>query len=154
MSSRYQSSRAGIFQSPMTPAQRPGRKNGRPSSGARWFVSHSLAPLYIIHPRDWCFHFPDLLHDLLEVVAGRALQRRERNVTRKLLQPQRLADRQHVPVIHIGGGRRSNRPAQSCERLVLRADGSLEGIAFDVDDLGPVIGDYAGIMSPPVRLTP
>ena len=55
-------------------------------------------------------HFPDLLHDLLQIVARRILQRRERDVALELLQPQRLADGQHVPVIVIGGGRRSRSP--------------------------------------------
>ena len=88
-------------------------------------------------------HVLNLLHDLLQVVAGRILQRREVDVGLKLLQPQRLADGQHVPVIDIGGGGRSKRPAHTEERLVLRTDRSLEGIALDVDDLGPVIGNHA-----------
>ena len=58
-------------------------------------------------------HVPNLLHDLFQVVARRILQRRERNVALELLQPQGLADGQHVPVIDIGGGRRSKRPAHT-----------------------------------------
>src|SRR6185312_1669200 len=54
------------------------------------------------------FRVLDLLHHLFEVVARRVLHRRELLVGLKLLQPQRLADRQHVPIVDVGGGRRTD----------------------------------------------
>ena len=72
----------------MIAAQRAGRKNGRPLLGARWFESHFLALTLLLFTRvTGVLHFPNLLHDLLQVVAGRALQRRERDVALKFLQP-------------------------------------------------------------------
>jgi hypothetical protein len=44
----------------------------------------------------------DLLYDLLEVVACRILERRVRNIALEFLQPERLADGQHVPVVDVG----------------------------------------------------
>src|SRR5215471_2072713 len=66
-------------------------------------------------------HFFDLLHDLIEIVTRRILQWRVVDVGLQLLQPQRLADRQHVPVILVSGGRRSNRSTHSHESLDLLA---------------------------------
>ena len=54
------------------------------------------------------FRVLDLLHHLVEVVARRVLHRRELLVGLKLLQPQRLADWQHVPIVDVGGGRRAD----------------------------------------------
>ena len=69
---------------------------------------HTATPLSIV--RDGasvvtCLHFPDLLHDLFEIVACRVLKRREVDVGLEMLQPQLLADGQDVPVIDIGRGR-------------------------------------------------
>ena len=50
-------------------------------------------------------HLLHLLHDLRQIVGRGILHRRERDVGLELLQPQRLADRQHVPVVDIGGRR-------------------------------------------------
>src|SRR5215208_4207002 len=65
------------------------------------------------------FRFPDLLHHLIEVVACRVLHRRKLLVGLKLLQPQRLADWQHVPIVDVGGGRRADRATHTKECLVL-----------------------------------
>ena len=58
-----------------------------------------------VRPR---FRVLDLLQDLIEVVARRVLHRRELLVGFQLLQPQRLADWQHVPIVDVGGGRRAD----------------------------------------------
>ena len=52
---------------------------------------HALVTFYTNRPG--CL---DLLQDLIQVVALRGLQRRVRDVRLKLLQPQYLAERQHV----------------------------------------------------------
>src|SRR5664279_5309923 len=57
-----------------------------------------LARMMGTHP-----HSPDLLQYLVEVVGFRSLQRRERYEGLEFLQPQLLADRQHVPVIDVSG---------------------------------------------------
>ena len=64
-------------------------------------------------------HILNLLHDLFQVVAGRVLQRRELDVALEMHQPELLADGQHVPVIDIGGRRRSNRSGHTEQRLLL-----------------------------------
>src|SRR5262249_58526333 len=56
-------------------------------------------------------HFFDLLHDLIEIVTRRILQWRVVDVGVHPLLPQRLAARQHGPVLLVSGGRRSNPPA-------------------------------------------
>src|SRR6478752_9082019 len=61
----------------------------------------------------------DLLQHLVEVVARRVLQRRVRDVALELLQPERLPDGQHVPVVDIGRGSRADRAALAHERLEL-----------------------------------
>jgi hypothetical protein len=43
-----------------------------------------------------------LLQDLTEVIAFRHLQRRELFVSRQVLEPHLLTDRQHVPVVLEG----------------------------------------------------
>src|ERR1700754_1200766 len=53
------------------------------------------------------------LHELFQVVAGRVLQRRELDVGLEVPQPKLLSDGQHVPVVDIGGRRRSNRPGHA-----------------------------------------
>src|SRR6266853_2041718 len=81
----------------------------------------------------------DLVQDLTEVVARRILHRRERHVGLELLQPQHLADGQDVPVVEIRGTRGGQCTAVAQQRLVVGADGRLEGITLDICDLGPVI---------------
>ena len=82
-------------------------------------------------------HVPDLLNDLVQIVARRILQRREVDVGLELLQPQRLAHGQEVPVILVSGDSSGERSAYPHESLDLLANGSLEGLAPDVDDLSP-----------------
>ena len=89
------------------------------------------------------FGLLDLLQDLVEVVARRILQRRVRLVGLEFLQPERLADGQHVPVVDVGGRRRAECAALT--QSVFYCDPRhLERIALDVDDLGPVIGKRSG----------
>ena len=47
-------------------------------------------------------HLLELLQDLVEVIACRILHRRERLVGLELREPQRLADRQQVPIVYVG----------------------------------------------------
>src|SRR5262245_27040917 len=57
---------------------------------------------------------PDLCHDLIQVPALRGLNGRELPVAPELLEPQQLADGQHVPVVQVGRdgrGERAHRPA-------------------------------------------
>src|SRR5262245_35352568 len=58
-------------------------------------------------------HVLNLLHDLIQVVACRVLQRREFDVSLEMHQPQLLADGQYVPVILVSGGGCSNRSADA-----------------------------------------
>ena len=87
-------------------------------------------------------HFLHLLDDLVEVVACRVLQWREVNVSLEFLQPKGLTDGKHVPVILVSGDQCSEGAAYTHERLDVLANGGLEGVALDVDDLRPVIGDH------------
>ena len=80
-------------------------------------------------------HVFDLLHDLIQIVACRILQRWEVDIGFKLPQPQRLANGQQVPVVLVSCGRCRDRSTNTHERLYLLADRNLERIAFDVDDL-------------------
>src|SRR6478672_11287822 len=65
------------------------------------------------------FGLLDLLQHLVEVVARRVLERRVRNIGLEFLQPQRLADGQHVPVIDVGCRRGADYAAHAHECLVL-----------------------------------
>src|SRR6478609_1716944 len=89
-------------------------------------------------------HSFNLLHYLLQVVAGRVLQRGEFDESFEVHQPELLSDRQHVPVVDVGGRGRSNRPSHTEQRLYLRTNRGLKRIALDVDDLRPVIGLNSG----------
>src|SRR5262249_11906706 len=88
-------------------------------------------------------HFFDLLHDLIEIVTRRILQWRVVVVGLQLLLAHTPGDRQHVPVILVSGGWRSNRSTHSHECLDLLANRNLEGITLDVDHLSPVVRDHA-----------
>src|SRR6516162_3851437 len=90
------------------------------------------------------FHVPDLLHDLVQIVARRILQGREGDVGLKLLEPQRLAHGQKVPVVLVGGDGSSERSAYAHEGLLLLPNRGLERIAFNIDYLGPVVWDNPG----------
>src|SRR5262249_45802035 len=82
-------------------------------------------------------HLPDLCHDLVKIVAGWVLHRREVDVGLKLLQPQRLADGQKIPVVNVGSGSSSESAGVAEERLLLLSNRRFEWIARNVDDLGP-----------------
>ena len=69
---------------------------------------------------------PDL-HQNCEVVARRRLQRRELLVGLELLQPQQLADGQHVPVVQISGARAARAPPIAKAGLLICPDGIFEG---------------------------
>ena len=79
-----------------------------------------------------------LFDDLSQVVGCRLLQRRVRLVRLEVLQPQLLADGQHVPVVLKGGHRGGECTAQAHRRLLVDADRLLEGIALDVLDQSEV----------------
>src|SRR5215510_210727 len=72
---------------------------GRPFPGARDHACCRDGRLTRSFARVTAGALLDLLQDLTEVVALRRLQRWELLVRRQVLQPQLLADRQHVPVI-------------------------------------------------------
>jgi hypothetical protein len=61
--------------------------------------------------------FFELVHHLIEVIARRILHRRELLVGFELLQPQRLADGQHVPVVDVRADRSSESAAHTEHRL-------------------------------------
>src|SRR2546425_1468720 len=69
---------------------------GRPLGHQYAPVTRSLARVTVPLPLD-------LFQDLSEVVARWILHRRERDVGFELLEPQQLADGQHVPVVEGGG---------------------------------------------------
>src|SRR6476620_337128 len=80
----------------------PRWKIGRPFRTARCQNEQALVPLRSF-ARVLGSHFPDLLQDLLEVVARRQLERRVVDVRHELLLPHQLTDGQEVPVIQIRG---------------------------------------------------
>ena len=57
--------------------------HGRPLDGED---ARSVTSVKRLYSRS-AFHFPNLLHDLVQIVAGRVLQRREVDVSLKFLQP-------------------------------------------------------------------
>src|SRR5262245_50277531 len=61
---------------------------------------------------------PDLLCDLIQVPALGALKGRELFVALELLEPQRLADGQHVPVVDISRNRPGERTRVAETRLL------------------------------------
>src|SRR5215510_10757556 len=81
----------------------------------------------------------ELVHDLAQVIAGRILHGREVLVGFQFLEPQRLPDREKVPVVDVRRRRRGERAGHPEQRLDLLSDGGLERIALDVDHLGPGI---------------
>ncbi len=58
-----------------------------------------------------------------------------------MLEPQLLADGQHIPVVLKRGHGGGERTAEGHGGLLIDPDGLLEGIAFDVLDQGEVEGD-------------
>src|SRR5262249_1799556 len=75
---------------------------------------------------------PDLLCDLIQVPALGALKGRELFVALKLLEPQQLAEGQHVPVVYVGCNRPGERTGPAESRLPLFAYRGLEWIALEV----------------------
>src|SRR6476646_3604644 len=59
-----------------------------------------------------CHSVPDLLGDLIEVPALWALEGRELLVAFELLEPELLAERQHVPVVDVGCHRPGERASE------------------------------------------
>src|SRR5436190_10490581 len=70
--------------------------------------------------------FLDVRHYAAEVVAFSCLERRELLERLQVLQPQHLADRQHIPVVLEGSYRTSERPAKAHSGLLVNADRLLE----------------------------
>src|SRR5262249_48535472 len=90
---------------------------------------------------------PDLLDDLIKVPALGALKRRKLFVALKLLEPQLLAKRQHVPVVDISRSRPGDRTGERVGgRLVpcARGNGLLEWIALEVRHCGHELGLDSG----------
>src|SRR4051794_28722935 len=92
----------------------------------RWRAPRRGAPASADHARrtrlvaaTGSFGLLDLLYYLLEVVARRVLKRRVRNIGLEFLQPERLADGQHVPIVDVGGRSGADCAALAHERLVL-----------------------------------
>src|SRR5262249_59846156 len=106
---------------------------GASAQSSRWLDAGLFARVTHI------LHVFDLLHDLIEIVARRILQRWEVDVGLKFLEPQRLAHGQEVPVILVSGDGPGKRSPCTHKRFDLLANGSLEGIASHVDYLGPVV---------------
>src|SRR5262245_40674717 len=78
---------------------------------------------------------PDLLCDLIQVPALRALKGRELFVGLELLEPQQLAEGQHVPVVDISRNRPGERTGERVRRRLApfaRDYGLLEWIALEV----------------------
>src|SRR5262249_11948231 len=71
-----------------------------------WFVNSAA-----IRSLARMFRVLDLLDDLIEVPALRGLKGRELSVALELLEPQQLADGQHVPVVDIARHRPGERTA-------------------------------------------
>src|SRR6266436_2540700 len=85
-------------------------------------------------------HLPDLLNDLRQVVARRILKGGELDVGLELLEPQRLADGQQVPVVYPSRSRCGERAAEPETRLFLIAHPRLEWIALEVYHAGRELG--------------
>src|SRR5258708_1982499 len=82
----------------------------------------------------------ELFHDLIQVVARRILKGGELLVGFQLLEPQDLADGQHVPVIYVSRDRPGERAAEPEIRLFLLAHSRLEWIALEVYHAGCELG--------------
>ena len=85
--------------------------------------------------------FLDLFDDPTEVAGLRSLQWRVLYIRFEVLQPQLLADGQHVPVVLERGHGGGERTAQAHSRLLADPDCLLEGIAVDVLDQSEVERD-------------
>src|SRR5262249_24817362 len=83
----------------------------------------------------------ELVHHLREVVARWRLQRWERLEGLEPLEPQLLADRQHVPVVEVGGRGSRNSASDTVGCLLGCAYCLLERVAPDVLHQRPVEGD-------------
>src|SRR5262249_56905785 len=79
----------------------------------------------------------ELVHNLAQVIAGRILHGREILVGLEFVEPQRLPEREKVPVVDVRRRRRGKGTARAHKGLVLLSDGSLDRIALDVDHLAP-----------------
>ena len=67
----------------------------------------------------------------------------------EFLHPELLADRQHVPVVEIGGDRAAKRAAQADDAVFcLDPDGLLEGVALDVLDHASSDRGSSGMIQP------
>src|SRR5262245_29124746 len=78
---------------------------------------------------------PDLLGDLIQVPALRALKGWERFVALELLEPQQLADGQHVPVVDVARHRPGECAGERVRKSLApyaRDYGLLEWIALEV----------------------
>src|SRR5262245_28013305 len=71
----------------------------------------------------------DLIHHLREVVARRGLQRRKRLERLEPLEPQLLADGQHVPVVQEGRRRSAQRASHGHSALRIETNSLLERVA-------------------------
>src|SRR6266436_5781307 len=85
-------------------------------------------------------HLPELFHDLIQVVARRILEGGEFLVGLELLEPQRLADGQQVPVVDVARDRPAERAAEPEIRLFPLAHPRLEWIALEVYHAGYELG--------------
>src|SRR5262245_34631156 len=81
----------------------------------------------------------DLLDDLIEVPALRGLKRRELSIALELLEPQQLAEGQHVPVVEIARNRPGERTHVIQRGLLPVAHTRLEWIALEVYHGGHVL---------------
>src|SRR5262249_26363378 len=82
----------------------------------------------------------ELFHDLIQVVARCILKGRKLLVGFQLLQPQRLADGQQIPVVYISRDRPGERAAEPEIRLFPLAHPHLEWIALEVYHAGCELG--------------
>src|SRR5262249_12874818 len=90
---------------------------------------------------------PDLLGDLIQVPTLRALKGREPFVALALLDPQQLAEVQHVLVVEISRNRPGERTGERVRRRLIpcaRGYGLLEWIALEVRHGGHELGLDSG----------
>src|ERR1700754_1214639 len=118
-----------------------GRPLGPPASSITNVLPGYLARADLVsiaaRPRHLFLH----LHQHLgQAVGCRRLQCRERPVAFQLLQPQRLADGNDVPVVDVRGSGRTKCAALAREGLRFKTNGRLEGIPLDVVNQRPVEG--------------
>src|SRR4029077_2514476 len=79
-----------------------------------------------------CGGFFDFRHDATEVVRLGRLERRELLECLQVVEPQLLANRQHIPIVLEGGDRTAQRTAESHGRLLVDTNRLLEWVALDV----------------------